>query len=272
MDNKLFKSILNESFDDDYVDYQKKAADYERAEKKLQKGKDFLSSVENKKYAISLNGKTWYLKNKDDNILVKSTDEKDDPKDFYQSSTDWPSFKISKKSYADDRNGEIKSVVDSMFRYAVGDINKMILDSDDEKQSIEVLKQYKAFKKQVYDTFDKWDEDHSENGEFSKMKTAYNNRSHAERDAYVARHDAEKKARSSLSDETPDFKENEFAIWNSKDGKRKVTVLSIDEPNQRAKINTAKGATLYVPLSTLSKFVDYKSKGLDWYDDYRNEE
>ena len=74
-----------------------------------------------------------------------------------------------------------------------------------------------------------------------------------------------------MADETPDFKENDFAIWQSKDGKRKVTVLSIDEPNQRAKINTAKGATLYVPLNTLSKFVDYDSKGLSSGIDYKNE-
>lgn len=273
MENKLFESIFNENFEDDYTDYQQKSADYDRLNKKLQTGKDFLSSVEDKKYVISINGKIWHLKNNDGDILVKSTDEKNNQKDFYQSAIDWPSFKIFKKAYANDRNGEINRVIEAMFRYAVGDYNEMIFNNDDEERSIETLKQYKAFKKQVYATFDKWDEDHSEGGEFDKMKTAYYNRLHAERDAYGARHNAEKKARGSLSDETPDdLKENDFAIWQSKDGKRKVTVLSIDEPNNRAKINTAKGATLYVPLNTLSKFVDYKSKGLGWYEDYRDEE
>lgn len=273
MENKLFESIFNESFEDDYTDYQQKSADYDRLNKKLQIGKDFLSSVEDKKYAISINGKTWYLKDDGGDILIKSTDEKDGPKDFYQSTTRWPSLEISEKTYTNDRSGEIKHAIEAMFRYAVGDFNQLVFDNDDEEHSIEILKQYNAFKKQVYATFDRWDKDHGEGGELDKMKTAYYNRLHAERDAYGARHNAEKKARGSLSDETPDdLKENDFAIWQSKDGKRKVTVLSIDEPNNRAKINTAKGATLYVPLNTLSKFVDYKSKGLGWYEDYRDEE
>lgn len=54
-----------------------------------------------------------------------------------------------------------------------------------------------------------------------------------------------------------DSEEEGYATWHSKNGDRKVTVLSIDEPNQRAKINTDKGATMYVPLSTLSKYADY---------------
>ena len=271
MENKLFESIFNESFEDDYADYQKKSADYDRLNKKLQTGKDFLSSVENKKYAISINGKTWYLKDDDGDILIKSTDEKDGPKDFYQSTTRWPSLEISEKTYTNDRSGEIKHAIEAMFRYAVGDFNQLVFDNDDEEQSIETLKQYNAFKKQVYATFDRWDKDHGEGGEFRKLGAAYDNRVRAEYDAFEAQSDAWRKARHSMADETPDFKENDFAIWQSKDGKRKVTVLSIDEPNQRAKINTAKGATLYVPLNTLSKFVDYKSKGLSSDSDYRNE-
>ena len=69
--------------------------------------------------------------------------------------------------------------------------------------------------------------------------------------------DAEEKARQSLYNETPDYEEGGYAVWNSKNGKRKVTVVSVDEPNQRAKINTDKGATMYVPLDTLDKYVDY---------------
>lgn len=74
---------------------------------------------------------------------------------------------------------------------------------------------------------------------------------------YLAKRDAENKARQSLYDETPDFEEEGYATWHSKNGDRKVTVLSIDEPNQRAKINTDKGAIMYVPHSTLSKYADY---------------
>lgn len=72
------------------------------------------------------------------------------------------------------------------------------------------------------------------------------------------------KAKQSLYDEAPDFNDGEYAYWDSKNGPRRVTVVSIDEPNQRAKINTDKGATMYVPLSKLSKDTD----GL--YDDLDN--
>lgn len=71
------------------------------------------------------------------------------------------------------------------------------------------------------------------------------------------------KARQSIYDEAPDFAENTYAYWASKNGIRRVTVLTIDEPNQRAKINTDKGATMYVPLSTLSKDEDEIYKVLE---------
>lgn len=70
---------------------------------------------------------------------------------------------------------------------------------------------------------------------------------------------ARDKAQKSIYDETPDFEEEGYAIWNSKNGPRKVTVVSIDEPNNRAKINTDKGATLYVPLDSLDKDADYSA-------------
>lgn len=71
------------------------------------------------------------------------------------------------------------------------------------------------------------------------------------------------KAKQSLYDEAPDFEEGGYAYWDSKNGPRRVTVVSIDEPNQRAKINTDKGATMYVPLSKLSKDTDGLYDGLD---------
>lgn len=71
------------------------------------------------------------------------------------------------------------------------------------------------------------------------------------------------KAKQSLYDEAPDFNEGEYAYWDSKNGPRRVTVVSIDEPNQRAKINTDKGATMYVPLSKLSKDTDGLYDSLD---------
>lgn len=75
------------------------------------------------------------------------------------------------------------------------------------------------------------------------------------------------KAKQSLYDEAPDFNEGEYAYWDSKNGPRRVTVVSIDEPNQRAKINTDKGATMYVPLSKLSKDTDGLYDDLDNLDD-----
>lgn len=102
------------------------------------------------------------------------------------------------------------------------------------------------------------------NGDFS---AAMNKRYDDSANAYDAYSDARSKAAKSFSDETPDYEEGSYAVWNSKNGKRKVTVVSVDEPNQRAKINTAAGATMYVPLSSLEKVVDYNSKGLG-YNDY----
>ena len=101
-------------------------------------------------------------------------------------------------------------------------------------------------------------------GDFS---AAINKRYDDSANAYDAYKDARGKAAMSFRDETPDYEEGGYAVWDSKNGKRKVTVVSVDEPNQRAKINTAAGATMYVPLSSLEKVVDYNSKGLG-YNDY----
>lgn len=72
----------------------------------------------------------------------------------------------------------------------------------------------------------------------SRMKTENDIYNRAEKDAY---------------DKAPDISENAYALWHSKGGDKKVTVLSIDEPNNSAKIYTDKGATRNVSLDTLDK-------------------
>lgn len=120
-----------------------------------------------------------------------------------------------------------------------------------------IAKLYKEIISVVSNQKSKYDDYYSDEGLHSKLHQAVINRYNKNYDDYLAKRDARNKARQSLYDETPDFEEGGYATWHSKDGNRKVTVLSIDEPNQRAKINTDKGATMYVPLSTLSKYADY---------------
>lgn len=76
------------------------------------------------------------------------------------------------------------------------------------------------------------------------------------------------RAKQEYYDKVPGVSENAYAKWQSKNGPRRVTVLSIDEPNHRAKINTDKGATMYVPLSTL--FGDSKETMDEFYNRLRD--
>lgn len=120
-----------------------------------------------------------------------------------------------------------------------------------------IAKLYKEIIRVVDNQKSKYDDYYSDGGVHSKLSQAVTNRYDKNYDDYLARRDAKNKARQSFYDDAPDLEEGGYAIWYSKNGGKKVTVLSIDEPNQRAKISTDKGSTMYVPLSNLNKYVDY---------------
>ena len=230
LNDSIFRKIYNESFDDDYADYQNKNSQYEKSRKRALSGEVTLQNVDKRKMTFEFYGKKYYLRKDNDNIQVVSEDGQ-----------------LLAEAYPYQEDSEkIQKITRAILKDALG---------TEEFEKIATL--YKQILRVVSNQKLKYDDYYSDGGVHDKLHQAATNRNEKNYDDYLAKRDAENKARQSLYDETPDFEEEGYATWHSKNGDRKVTVLSIDEPNQRAKINTDKGATMYVPLSTLSKYADY---------------
>lgn len=230
LNDKIFRKIYNESFDDDYADYQNKNSAYEKSRKRGLSGEATLNTVDKRKMTFEFYGKKYYLRKDNDIIQVVSEDGQ-----------------LLAEAYPYQEDSEkIQKIARAILKDALGT-----------EEFEKISKLYKEIISVVSNQKSKYDDYYSDEGLHSKLSQAAMNRYNKNYDDYLAKRDARNKARQSLYDETPDFEEGGYATWHSKNGDRKVTVLSIDEPNQRAKINTDKGATMYVPLSTLSKYADY---------------
>lgn len=230
LDDKIFRKIYNESFDDDYADYQNKNSQYEKSRKRALSGEATLDNVDKRKMTFAFYGKKYYLRKDNDIIQVISEDGQ-----------------LLAEAYPYQEDSEkIQKIARAILKDAFGT-----------EEFEKIAKLYREILSVVSNQKSKYDDYYSDGGTHSKLHQAAMNRYNKNYDDYLAKRDARNKARQSLYDETPDFEEGGYATWHSKDGNKKVTVLSIDEPNQRAKINTDKGATMYVPLSTLSKYADY---------------
>ena len=245
MFNDTFRRILNESFDDDYADYQSKSLAHETARKRALSGETALSNIDKHKMTFDFYGKKYYLKRDYSWIDVISADGQQ--------------LAAVKNEDADK---QIQKIAQAIYEDAFGEkIENMALwdcfTAEDFDHLEKTAKLYKELLGVVSNQKSKYDDYYSDEGEHSKLNQTSMNRYSKLSDTWKAKTDAEEKAKKSLYDETPDFAEGEYASWHSKNGNRKVTVVSVDEPNQRAKINTDKGATMYVPLDTLDKYVDY---------------
>ena len=230
LNDSIFRKIYNESFDDDYADYQNKSLEYEKSLKRALSGEAILNNVDKRKMTFEFYGKKYYLRKDNDIIQVVSEDGQ-----------------LLAEAYPYQEDSEkIQKIARAILKDALGT-----------EEFEKIAKLYKEIIRVVSNQKLKYDDYYSDGGVHSKLSQAATNRNDKNYDDYLARRDAKNKARQSLYDEAPDIEEGEYATWHSKNGDRKVTVLSIDEPNQRAKINTDKGATMYVPLSTLSKYADY---------------
>ena len=230
LDDKIFRKIYNESFDDDYADYQNKNSEYEKSLKRALSGEAILDNVDKRKMTFEFYGKKYYLRKDNDIIQVVSEDGQ-----------------LLAEAYPYQEDSEkIQKIARAILKDALGT-----------EEFEKIAKLYKEIIRVVSNQKLKYDDYYSDGGVHNKLSQAATNRNDKNYDDYLARRDAKNKARQSLYDEAPDIEEGGYATWHSKNGDRKVTVLSIDEPNQRARINTDKGATMYVPLSTLSKYADY---------------
>lgn len=230
LNDNIFRKIYNESFDDDYADYQNKSLEYEKSLKRALSGEAILDNVDKRKMTFEFYGKKYYLRKDNDNIHVVSEDGR---------------LLAEVYPYQEDSE-KIQKIARAILKDALGT-----------EEFEKITKLYKEIIRVVSNQKLKYDDYYSDGGIHSKLSQAATNRNDKNYDDYLARRDAKNKARQSLYDEAPDIEEGGYATWHSKNGDRKVTVLSIDELNQRAKINTDKGATMYVPLSTLSKYADY---------------
>ena len=56
MINSLFESIIRESFDDDYADFLTKKDSYDRAQKRVQKGRDSIKNVISRRSTFEVSG------------------------------------------------------------------------------------------------------------------------------------------------------------------------------------------------------------------------
>lgn len=230
LDDNFFRKIYNESFNDDYADYQNKSSEYKKSLKRALNGDVTLANIDKRKMTFEFYGKKYYLRKDNDNLHVISEDGR---------------LLAEAYPYQEDTE-KIQKIARAILKDALG---------TEEFEKIDKL--YKELFSVVSNQKSKYDNYYSDEGEHNKLYQAAVNRHNKNYEDYEAKKSAEAKARDSLYDEAPDLAEEGYATWHSKNGDRKVTIVSIDEPNQRAKINTDKGATLYVPLDTLSKYADY---------------
>lgn len=230
LDDNFFRKIYNESFDDDYADYQNKNSEYKKSLKRALNGDVTLANIDKRKMTFEFYGKKYYLRKDNDNLHVISEDGR---------------LLAEAYPYQEDTE-KIQKIARAILKDALG---------TEEFEKIDKL--YKELFSVVSNQKSKYDNYYSDEGEHNKLYQAAVSRHNKNYEDWEAKKSAEAKARDSLYDEAPDLAKEGYATWHSKNGDRKVTIVSIDEPNQRAKINTDKGATLYVPLDTLSKYADY---------------
>lgn len=245
MKNSLFESIIRESFDDDYADFLTKKDSYDRATKKVNKGRDSLKNIQSRRSTFEISGHKISLA-----TGIFCIDIISDGKKIGEINEREPE-KLYKL---------MSAICMSIGGFNLGNLEAWSISSSDEIEEFDI--KWNFFK----EAFPKA-EASLEKYLSSDFSAAMNKRYDDSANAFDAYLSARTKAAKSFRDETPDYEEGGYAVWNSKNGKRKVTVVSVDEPNQRAKINTAAGATMYVPLSSLEKVVDYNSKDLG-YNDY----
>ena len=245
MINSLFESIIRESFDDDYADFLAKKDSYDRATKKADKGRDSLKNILSRRSAFEVSGHKVSLATGSFCIDIISDGKKIGEIDEREPK------KLDKL---------MSAICMSIGGFNLGNLEAWSISSSDE---IEEFDRNWNFFKEAFPKAEASLEKYLSSDFSAAMNKRYDDSANAF-DAYLS---TRTKAAKSFRDETPDYEEGGYAVWNSKNGKRKVTVVSVDEPNQRAKINTAAGATMYVPLSSLEKVVDYNSKGLG-YNDY----
>lgn len=245
MNNNIFRRILNENFDDDYADYQRKKDDYEALEKRSFDGEATLNKFSIRKMTFEFYGKKYYLMHNYNSIDVFSLNG-------HQLAT----------VGANDINKQIQEIAQAVYEDAFGErISDMSLwdcfTAEDFDHLEKTAKLYKELLGIVTNQKSKYDDFYSDEGEFNKLKKVATNRYNKAQNARDVKLAAKKKARKSLYDETPDIEEGGYAIWHSDNGDRRVTVLSIDEPNQKVKIKTDGGAIRNVPIDDVDKDVDY---------------
>lgn len=71
------------------------------------------------------------------------------------------------------------------------------------------------------------------------------------------------KARASLENITPEFKEGDYVVWYSQDGRKKAKLVSINKNKKQAKIQTKDGKNINIKLSDIEKYVDYPKYSIE---------
>lgn len=254
---RIFESSsLKEDFNADYAAYQDAKANNIRAHDRQFNSLESSLKIARKRWSFEINGSQFYLKPRNGRIALTKIDK--DGNGYTELDSFYPEVndRNLKDFYVRIWNSLNKGQASLKDCTTVEEVDEVI-------SAIEL---YKDVITKAEPVFNKIVSDFN-SGMVDGISKAITNRKAIARDTSEKEWSAREKARNSLADETPDFEEGGYAVWHSKNGLRKVTIVSIDEPNERAKINTSKGATMYVPLSTLTNYVDFDSKGLaDAYD------
>lgn len=241
-EDELFESVVRESLEDDLAAVKAANATKDKLKQRYFNGQKTISKIGRKQSTIKIRDKEFYLADVD-TYWPKLMDEKGNNLKTLHAVKDM-----------DDTIHEILLAISRTFGIYLDDVFSIKTMED-----IQKIKEDMNFVEELLPQVQKAVTVFKDTNKFDDVLDA-------RWDKYLQADDdlwnKQKAARKSLEDETPDIEPEGYAVWHSKNGNRKVTVLSIDEPNKRAKINTAKGATMYVPLSTLEKLVDYNSHGL----------
>lgn len=256
MRNRIFESILNEAAIDDVNAYK---SIKNKTSRQIDAARNLKSRRIANKYSSTIDAGYTQL-------LVEAEFSDDFIVHFEVYDTADDSLLLNEQYYYSNKTYNSKFIIEDLAKRIFVQIRSEIQEALDNSNSDDFDTVTNAFQKTLsaaqsfhltrdevetalFEIFDKYEDD---NAYKNRVDSAIDNRN-----AKVAA--ARNKAKNSIYDETPDFEEDGYAIWNSKNGPRKVTVISIDEPNNRAKINTDKGATLYVPLDALDKDADYSA-------------
>lgn len=254
MNNKIFESIFNESFEDDL-------AAHRNAEKELirHRRRNDKSVIAQKVKDISTRKNTFTYGSHNYALGYDNTNEDKSPV---------LNFCVDGEKVMDLTAENAGKFTCKKIANYIANQNKDFEDSYFD-QLFEVAFSYNDMEKFLKDVELVGNIINTVNGAIKNVeKYTFKNAIQNREDTYLNKKSDYKntlfKARGSLDSITPEFKEGDYVIWYAQDGRKKVKLISINKDKKRAKIQTKNGAkTITVKLSDIEKYVDYPKYSIE---------